>query len=88
MTRTAAPDADTLATAAEKEVAVWQTIWRGDLEQTVTLAQEVAERLSGGEELRPLRCLWLYLAAEWAASWRTRAREEGDQRCQRLFKHG
>jgi hypothetical protein len=61
------PDAAELAHAAEREVEAWRAVWRGDLRTAVALAQEATDRLGGGVELRPYRCLWLYLAASWAA---------------------
>ena len=56
-----------LAQAAESEVEAWQALFQADLARAVGLAQEAADRLDGSAELRPYRCLWLYLAASWAA---------------------
>jgi hypothetical protein len=56
-----------LAHAAEREVETWRAVWQGDMRRAITLAQETIDRLGGGEELRPYRCFWLYLAASWAA---------------------
>jgi len=55
-----------LGDAAPAEVECWRALWGGDLERAVVLAQQVTDRLSGGEELRPYRALWFYLAAAWA----------------------
>jgi hypothetical protein len=49
----------------------------------VALAQEVTDLLIGGDELRPYRALWFYLASSWAwhlartdpGRWRDQARE-------------
>ena len=60
-----------LAEAAEREVEAWQALFQGDLARAVALAQEAADRLGGSAELRPYRCLWLYLAASWAAEQET-----------------
>lgn len=68
-------DSEALAAAAPLEVACWQTVWRGDLRRAGTLAQQVVDALSGGEETRPYRALWLYLAASWARA----NGEDGDQ---------
>lgn len=56
-----------LAASAEKEVACWQALFSDDFPRAIDLAQEVTDRLIGGEELRPYRALWFYLAASWAA---------------------
>src|SRR5207302_1979219 len=61
----------------------WQAAFTGDLSRAVDLGQEVTDRLIGGDELRPYRALWFYLAASWAwqlarqdsDTWRNRARE-------------
>jgi Helicase C-terminal domain/Type III restriction enzyme, res subunit len=60
------PGSDALGAAVELEVKCCQALWANDLERAVQLAQEVTDRLSGGEELRPYRALWFYLAAAWA----------------------
>ena len=60
-----------LAQAAEREIGAWQALFQGDLARAVALAQEAADRLGGSAELRPYRCLWLYLAASWAAEQET-----------------
>jgi hypothetical protein len=44
----------------------------GDMRQAIALAQETIDRLGGGEELRPYRCFWLYLAGFWWRSLRMR----------------
>lgn len=61
------PNAAELAHSAEREVEAWRAVWRGDLREAVSLAQEATNRLEGHAELRPYRCFWLYLAASWAA---------------------
>jgi Helicase C-terminal domain len=66
-TRQIPPNAAELEHAAEREVEAWRALWRGDLRQAVALAQEAIDRLGGGEELRPYKCFWLYLATSWAA---------------------
>lgn len=82
--RRAVPAEDNaLAASAEKEVEAWRALWRDDLPRAVALAQEVTDRLIGGDELRPYRALWFYLAASWAArlaglhpeQWSARAEE-------------
>jgi len=55
-----------LSASAEKEVLCWRAVFNDDLPQAITLAQEVTDRLIGGDELRPYRALWFYLAASWA----------------------
>jgi hypothetical protein len=72
-----------LAKSAEAEVLCWRAAFTGDLARAVDLAQEVTDRLIGGDNLRPYRALWFYLAASWAwllarddaDRWRNRARE-------------
>jgi Helicase C-terminal domain len=59
-------DADALARAAVIEVQCWRALWRGDEERAIALAQQTIDALSGGEETRPYRALWLYLGASWA----------------------
>jgi hypothetical protein len=73
-TREVPPNASELADAAEREVETWRALWHGDLRQMVTLAQQAIDRLGGGDELRPYRCLWLYLTASWAAELADRRR--------------
>jgi hypothetical protein len=65
--RQAPPNAADLARAAQREVETWSALWRGDLRRAIALAEEVIDRLGGGDELRAYRCFWLYLAASWAA---------------------
>jgi hypothetical protein len=60
------PGSGALGAAARPEVECWRALWGGDLERAVALGQKVTDRLSGGEELRPYRALWFYLAASWA----------------------
>jgi hypothetical protein len=64
-----------LLESAMLEVRCWQALWRGDEGKAVALAQQVVDALSGGEEMRPYRALWLYLAASWARA----LGEAGDQ---------
>lgn len=72
-----------LARSAESEVLCWRAAFTGDLARATDLAQEVTDRLIGGEDLRPYRALWFSLAASWAwllvrddpDRWRNRARE-------------
>lgn len=73
---------DALAASAGKEVACWQALFSDDLARAVDLAQEATDRLIGGDELRPYRALWFYLAASWASrlaatdpAWTLRAAE-------------
>ena len=65
-TRREPPGSSALGHAAPIEVECWRALWGGDLDRAVTLAQQVTDRLSGGDELRPYRALWFYLAASWA----------------------
>jgi hypothetical protein len=65
-TRREPPGSAALGDAAPAEVECWRALWGGDLERAVALAQQVTDRLSGGEELRPYRALWFYLASAWA----------------------
>ncbi len=65
-TRREPPGSAALGSAAQAEVECWRALWGGDLERAVDLAQQVTDRLSGGEELRPYRALWFYLGAAWA----------------------
>jgi hypothetical protein len=60
---------------ATLEVQCWQSIWKDDISQGIKLAQQVVDGLSGGEDLRPYRLFWLFLAASWA---RARADDTGD----------
>jgi hypothetical protein len=69
------PGTDALLKSAMLEVQCWQALWRGDGAKTVALAQQVVDALSGGEEMRPYRALWLYLGASWARA----LGEAGDQ---------
>jgi hypothetical protein len=55
-----------LANSAEKEVMCWRAVFVDDLPRAVALAQEVTDLLIGGDELRPYRALWFYLASCWA----------------------
>lgn len=64
--RTSPPGTEALADSATIEVRAWWAAWRGQLDDALGLAQDVISRL-GGEELRPYRALWCYLAASWAA---------------------
>jgi len=83
LTRTMTPTDDALAASAEKEVACWRAAFIDDLARAVGLAQEVTDRLIGGDDLRPYRALWFYLASSWAsmlavqdpAQWQARANE-------------
>ncbi len=65
-TRREPPGSSALGQAAPVEVECWRALWGGDLERAVKLAQQVTDQLSGGDELRPYRALWFYLAAAWA----------------------
>ncbi len=65
-TRREPPGSNALGQAAPVEVECWRALWGGDLERAVKLAQQVTDQLSGGDELRPYRALWFYLAAAWA----------------------
>ncbi len=56
-----------LAASAEVEVACWAAVFNDDLAAAVTLAQDVTDRLIGGEDLRPYRAMWFYFAASWTA---------------------
>lgn len=67
LTRTVTPTDDALVASAEKEVACWRAVFTDDLPRAVNLAQEVTDRLIGGDDLRPYRALWFYLAASWAS---------------------
>lgn len=76
------PAQDALAASARAEVMCWRAAFTGDLPRAVTLAQEATDKLIGGDELRPYRALWFYLASSWAwqlaatdESWVARARE-------------
>jgi hypothetical protein len=62
----APPDGDALCRAAQFEVEAWSAIWRHDVLAAVTAAEGVLDALEGGQELRPYRALWLYIAASWA----------------------
>lgn len=64
----APPGASALAAAAQYEVEAWRATWRSDLHRAVALAQQVTDALIGGEELRPYRAFWFYLAAAWSAA--------------------
>jgi hypothetical protein len=83
LTRTVTGGDDALAASAEKEVACWRAVFLDDLPRAVALAQEVTDRLIGGDDLRPYRALWFYLAASWAVrlaaldpgGWAARAEE-------------
>jgi hypothetical protein len=77
-TRQTPLNAAELADAAEREVETWRAIWQGDMPRAVALAQETIDRLGGGEELRPYRCFWLYLAASWAAGYADETGDEAD----------
>jgi hypothetical protein len=56
------PGSDLLLTSAPKEVhACWQ-LWRGDIVEARTSAIAAVTQLAG-DELRPYRTFWLYLAA-------------------------
>jgi hypothetical protein len=67
LTRTVTPTDRALAASAEKEVACWRAVFTDDLPRAVDLAQEVTDRLIGGEDLRSYRALWFYLASAWAS---------------------
>jgi hypothetical protein len=69
------PGTDALLESAMLEVQCWQALWRGDEAKAVGLAQQVVDALSGGEDMRPYRALWLYLGASWARA----LGEAGDQ---------
>ena len=83
MTRAVTPTDVALAASAEKEVACWRAVFTDDLPRAVDLAQEVTDRLIGGDDLRPYRALWFYLASSWAlmlashdpGRWQARAAE-------------
>lgn len=83
LTRRVLPADTALAASARKEVACWNAVFVDDLARAVDLAQEVTDSLIGGDELRPYRALWFYLAASWAwrlavtdpERWRARAEE-------------
>jgi Type III restriction enzyme, res subunit len=69
-----------LADAAPIEVRAWWAAWRGQLDDALAQAQDVITRLVG-EELRPYRALWSYLAASWAAM--LGAEVDDDETCRR-----
>jgi hypothetical protein len=81
--RIVGPAEQALAASAAKEVLCWRAVFTDDLESAIALAQEVTDLLIGGEELRPYRALWFYLASSWAwhlagtnpGRWREQARE-------------
>ena len=77
---------DELAEAAPFEVECWRAVWRGDLRRATELAQEAADHLAGGNELRPYRGLWLYLAASWAAELAAETGDDGDYDWARTLK--
>jgi hypothetical protein len=65
-TRSLPAGSEQLQAAAGFEVGCWLALAGGDLRRAVALAQQAIDALSGGEELRPYRALWFYLAASWA----------------------
>lgn len=83
LTRAVTPTDVALAASAEKEVACWRAVFTDDLPRAVDLAQEVTDRLIGGDDMRPYRALWFYLASSWASMlaihdpgrWQARAAE-------------
>jgi hypothetical protein len=60
------PDAEALRRAAGFEVEAWNAIWRDDVSAALNAAEGALDALEGGQELRPYRALWLYMAACWA----------------------
>jgi DEAD/DEAH box helicase len=56
---------DALARSSSPEVRCWQAIWRDDIEDAISLAQQAADQLPG-PELQAYRLFWLYLAASLA----------------------
>lgn len=77
---------DELADAAQFEVQCWRAVWQGDLQQAIKLAQDVADHLGSGSELRPYRALWLYLAASWAAELAAESEDETDAEWARVLR--
>lgn len=73
--RSEPPEAAPLSESAALEIQAWEALWRGDTGRAIELAQRVVDALSGGNELRPYRVLWLYLGASWARA----LGEAGDQ---------
>lgn len=60
--------ASALASAAPFEVEAWRAAWRGDLKRAIAVAQGVTDALIGGDDLRPYRAFWFYIAAAWSAA--------------------
>jgi hypothetical protein len=83
MARSAARQEPTspLREVAKLEVECWQAVWKDDLSRGIKLAQQVVDGLSGGEDLRPYRLFWLFLAGSWT---RAHADETGDEEEKKL----
>jgi hypothetical protein len=54
--------AEVLSKTATKELEYSEAAWENNWKKAFAAASTVAEALSGGEELRPYRAFWLYLA--------------------------
>jgi len=80
------PDADALRNAARFEVQAWNAIWRDDLPAALSGAEGALDALEGGQELRPYRALWLYIAACWAAEVAERSGSPVDRQRASSFK--
>lgn len=57
---------DQLMNVAQREVRYSYALWDGDLRQSLQLAREIADQLSG-DELRNYRAWWFYLASSAAS---------------------
>jgi hypothetical protein len=80
-------DADALRAAAKFEVEAWNAMWRDDVEAALVAAEHVLDALEGGQELRPYRALWLYLAACWAEDVAQRSTSPADRERANSFKN-
>lgn len=82
--RVESPVALALADSAPVEVRAWWAAWRGQFEDATANAQDAVTRLVG-EDLRPYRALWSYLACAWATMAAERAGDsESAQRVRAL----
>ncbi|MEV8000845.1 helicase C-terminal domain-containing protein [Pseudarthrobacter oxydans] len=69
-----APELDSLAASAPREVRAWRQAWAGDWAAAGQLAMEIHSELNG-TELTPYRSLWAY----FAHCWLSRAADGGAQ---------
>jgi hypothetical protein len=63
LTETPDPLSASLSQTVEAEIQYSYALWRSDFEGAYACANRVLEGLAGGDELKPYRSLWHYLAA-------------------------